>query len=380
MEHRVLFTASTASHIRHFHLPYLRDFQERGWTVHVACGGCDGAIPYADEVLSLPLEKRMSAPANFRAALLLRRKIARERYDLVICHTSLAAFFTRLAVRGMRDRPAVINMVHGYLFDDETPALKRQLLLTAERLMAPCTDLVLTMNRWDDQIAHREHLGARVAYVPGVGVDFSRLQPVPPSARKALRQTYGIPQEAFVLFYAAEFSARKSQSVLIRAMAQLPKQVVLVLAGDGALLAQCQELARSCGVADRVIFPGYQSDVGLWYGTADAAVSASRSEGLPFNIMEALYAGLPVVASAVKGHTDLIVHGETGLLYPYGDSGAFARQVQTLLDDPALRERLGRSGAAAVRPYGLEAVLPQVVARYHALVPEDAEKETAAVR
>lgn len=379
MEYRVLFTASTASHIRHFHLPYLQDFQERGWTVHVACGSCDGPILYTDEVLPLPLEKRMSAPSNFRAALQLRRKITQERYDLVICHTSLAAFFTRLAVCGLKPRPAVINMVHGYLFDDKTPALKRQLLLTAERLMAPCTDLLLTMNQWDEQIACREHLGAQVAYVPGIGVDFSRLQPVSPLTRKALRQTYGIPQDAFALFYAAEFSKRKSQSVLIRAMAQLPEQVVLVLAGNGALLPQCQALAHSCGVAGRVIFPGYQSDVGVWYGAADAAVSSSRSEGLPFNVMEALYAGLPVVASAVKGHTDLITHGETGLLYPYGDSSAFALQVQALLDDPTLREKLGRSGAAAVQPYGLDEVLPQVVARYHALIPEDTAKDAAAV-
>ena len=142
----VLITASTFSHIMNFHLPYLRRFRELGWQVHVACGGAMRDIPFADVTTVLPLEKKMSSPANFRAAKLLRGMMEREHYDLVIAHTSLAAFFTRWAARGMHDRPGIINVMHGYLFTDETPAAKKLLLTKAELLTAPQTDLVLTMN------------------------------------------------------------------------------------------------------------------------------------------------------------------------------------------------------------------------------------------
>lgn len=82
-------------------------------------------------------------------------------------------------------------------------------------------------------------------------------------------------------------------------------------------------------------------------------VSASRSEGLPFNIMEAMYAGLPVAASAVKGHTDLIASGQTGLLYPYGDEGAFSRAVLWLLEHPAQAAALGEAARPPCRRHTL---------------------------
>ena len=365
---KVLFTASTASHILHFHLPYLKYFRERGWTVHVGCGDVRSEIPWADEVLELPFEKKMTAPGNFRAAMRLRKKIKRENYDLLCTHTSLAAFFTRLALFGLRKRPKVVNMVHGYLFDDRTSWTKRQILLWAERLMAGCTDLLLTMNRYDWEIAQRYRLGKRVSNLPGIGVDFSRFAGVESACRWELRSQLGISEDAFVLLYAAEFSNRKSQSDLIRAMNALPEQTVLILAGDGMLREHCMEEAKALNVAQRVIFPGYIKDLPRWYAMADVAVSSSRSEGLPFNVMEAMYSCLPVVASAVKGHEDLIEHGETGMLYPYGDSAACAEQIAALIRDPDFCKALGRQGKKSVEVYGLERVLPLVTEAYESLL------------
>ncbi len=227
MGEKVLFTASTYSHIVNFHLPYLEKFRAEGWTVHVACGGAPMAIPQADEVVHLPLEKAVWSPRNFRAAGMLRERMGREGYALAVAHTSLAAFFTRLAAQGLAERPAVANMVHGYLFDGETGWVKRQALLGAERWTAGCTDLVLTMNGWDYEAAKRYGLGRKVVRVPGVGVDFTRFDGVPPGQRGALRKKWGVREDAFVLIYAAEFSRRKSQEVIIRALAGLYRTKLL---------------------------------------------------------------------------------------------------------------------------------------------------------
>lgn len=372
MGRKVLFTASTYSHIVNFHLPYLRKFREEGWTVHAACGGTPMSIPYADEVMDFPLKKSMWAPGNFKAAAALSNQIRREGYGLICAHTSLAAFFTRMAFWGLEECPQMACMVHGYLFDDETPWLKRTLLLGAERWMAPVTGLLLTMNRWDFETAVKYQLGQRVAQIPGVGVDFSRFEEVPAGSRPCLRRKLGISEDAFVLIYAAEFSARKSQGVLIRAMGRLPAHIRLVLAGDGVLRQECEALAQRLGVAGRVLFPGQIQDIPVWYAMADAAVSASRSEGLPFNIMEAMYAGLPVIASDVKGHHDLIKDGETGLLYPYGDEKACAERVWRLMGSEALRRHLAASAREEVKQYSLEQVLPKVWKEYAGLASDDA--------
>lgn len=364
MEKKVLIVASRLCHILDFHMPYVRGFKERGWTVHVAAGDVQRSLPEADELIALPFEKKMFAPGNLRAAGMLRRRFRAEGYDAVITHTSLAAFFTRLAVLGMKDRPRMVNMVHGYLFDDGSSALKRTVLLAAERLMAGVTDLVLCMNQWDLALAERYRLGKRVAFVPGVGVEESRFARPDRAEGMALREKYAIASDGFVLLYAAEFSPRKSQQVLIRAMARLPERAVLVLPGSGALLEQCRALAESLGLAGRVIFPGQVQDMAAWYGAADAAVSASRSEGLPFNIMEAMCCGLPVIASRVKGNADLVSDGQTGLLVPYGDEAALAAAVGRIMADSALRRSMGARGREAVKPYCLEAVFPQVMAQY----------------
>ena len=376
MGRKVLFTASTYSHIVNFHLPYLRKFREEGWTVHVACGGRPMPISDVERVIDLPFEKSVWSPKNLKASILLSDEMRRENYALIITHTSLAAFFTRLALWGLEERPKAANMVHGYLFDDETPWLKRNLLLAAERWMASDTDLALTMNQWDCELAERYQLGGRVVQVPGVGVNFSRFDKVPPDTRQRLRKELGIPEDAFVLIYAAEFSARKSQKVIIRAMEHLPQKVWLVLAGEGALREECRELSQKLGLEYRVLFPGQVRDIPAWYAMADAAVSASRSEGLPFNIMEAMYAGLPVVASDVKGHSDLIEDGVTGLVYPYGDAEVCARQAMRLVGSEQLRRELARNAGETVERYGLERVLPVVWAQYAAL----AEREAAVKR
>lgn len=369
-------TASTWSHIRSFHLPYLQEFQRLGWETHVGCPGIPADAPYVDRAVVLPFEKRMSAPANFRAARILREQIKTEQYDLIITHTTLAAFFTRLAVKGMKNRPRLINVVHGYLFDDDTPAVKRSILLAAEKLTAPETDLLLTMNEWDFEAAKKYRLGKQIEKIPGIGVDFSRLDSATPEDGAALRAELGIPADAFVLIYPAEFSANKSQRVLIEAMAMLPENTVLVLPGNGALLEECRTLADRLGLKNRVLFPGYVSDVARWYRMSDIAVAASRKEGLPFNVMEAMYCGLPVVASAVKGHTDLIEDGVTGLLYPYGDAKACMAQVQRVMDDETIRHQLSERGRVSVPRFDLYAVLPELMCRYGMMISQNASRET----
>ncbi|MCI2056191.1 MAG: glycosyltransferase [Oscillibacter sp.] len=360
----VLFTASTFSHIRNFHRPYLRAFHDLGWTVHIACGGETMEIPEADDAFPLPFEKKMTAQGNFQAQRILRSLMQEHHYDLVFTHTSLAAFFTRRAAAGVSPRPPIVNVAHGYLFDDQTPILKKTILLTAEKLTAPQTDLLLTMNQWDYEMAKAHHLGRRIINIPGVGVDFSRFDGVTTDDGQALRQELGFSPGDFVLVYPAEFSARKNQAMLISAMPNLPELVKLVLPGNGALIDACKAQAKSLGVQERVLFPGQRSDIPRFLRAADAAVSASRSEGLPFNIMEAMYCSLPVVASAVKGHTDLIEDGKTGLLYNYNDSAGFAHQVRHLLDEPEGAAQIGKLAHAAVWQYGLPEVLSKVMTQY----------------
>lgn len=361
---RVLITASTFSHIVSFHLPYVRRFKELGWEVHIACGGALRDIPGADRIIQLPLEKKLAAPGNLRASAILRQLMRENAYDLVLTHTSLAAFFTRLAELGLRRRPPTVNVVHGYLFDDNTPPLKAALLKAAEYITAPVTDLLLTMNRYDYDWALSHHAGKAVRAVPGMGV--------PGVSHDGSRPEH----DGFVLIYPAEFSERKNQAMLIRAMPLLPESVKLVLPGRGALLESCRELSEHLGVSKRVYFPGHVDNVRQLLCSADAAVTASRSEGLPFNVMEAMQCALPVIASDVKGNADLVRDGVTGLLFPFNDEAAFAQCVKRLTEDREAAVRMGQNGRAAVGKYELDNVLGTVMTEYLSLSEADGYGDT----
>lgn len=363
MAQKVLYTASTWSHLKNFHLPYIKAFHDGGWTVHAAAGGAPVDLPFVDRAVSLPFTKRMASPANVSAAHRLSALIRAERYDLISAHTALAAFFTRLAVPRGRDRPRVINTVHGYLFDGDTPFLKQALLLGAERMTAGVTDLLLTMNRWDYELASRLRLGARVVNTPGMGIDLRRFQARTEADTAAARRALGLSEEGFFLVYAAEFSRRKNQMFLIEALPGLPNRVKYLLPGDGAELEACRARARALGVSDRILFPGHVDTV-PYFAAADACVSSSRSEGLPFHLMEAMAAGLPIVATAVKGHEDLCTGPAAEFLFPPGDLSGYTDRVTRLVSDPEACRSLSAHNRREAEQYGLEAVRPQLLALY----------------
>lgn len=368
MERKILYVASTFSHICNFHLPYLQEFQDRGWIVHVACGGPVVSLPQAHQVIEVPFDKSISFWKNREAISRLRQLFQNEDYDLVSTHTSLASFFVRLALPHTESRPRVACMVHGYLFDENTSFQKRVPLALAEKMTAPVTDLLMTMNHWDETYARMHHLGRQIFNVHGVGVPFERLDQVRTEEIDALRHDYHIEDDQFLVVYGAEFSKRKNQAALLHAMVRLPEQVRLVLPGDGVLRQSCMELAQELGLGDRVLFPG-QSKMAPWYAVASAAVSVSRSEGLPFNMMEAMYCRLPVAASAVKGHVDLIEDGETGLLFPWDRVDDCAACLKKLYEDRTFCRMLGEKAHEAVQVYRLETVLPEIMQCYEELVP-----------
>lgn len=361
---KILYIASTFGHLASFHRPYLQWFADQGYEVHAAAGGAPCDLVGVSRCISLPFEKSMFSPKNLAAVGALYRLMRTERYEMLSLHTSLAAFFARLAVFPLgKRRPGVMNTVHGYLFDKDTRWTKRMLLLAAERMTAPVTDWLLIMNRQDAEIARKYHLGKKQMFTKGMGVDFTRFTPPTQTQREELRQQLGLKPSDLVLIYAAEFSERKNQAMLIQAMQALPENVILLLPGQGSLRETCRMQAGKAGLTDRVRFPGFVRDIENWYRAADICVSASRIEGLPFNLMEAMACGLPVVASDIKGHQDLVCSGENGYLYPFGDEKAFAQAVQNL-QEAKLRQRMGESARNTVQQYSLAQVFPVLTELY----------------
>ena len=307
---KILYAASTARHILDFHMDVLSGLKSAGFEVCVVCRDAY-ALAEAFCAAEIPFAKSFVSTRNIRAFFALRRLIKNERFDIVSTHTALAGFVVRMAVMlstAKDKRPFCVHTAHGYLFG-RSAALSGKLTYPFERICAPVTDMILTMNAEDYACAKKLIKPAgRVAEIPGMGVDMVRYRPPERGEKDKLRRDLCLPAD-FLIFCAAEFSVRKNHKTLIKAIAGILRtipDVTLLLAGDGALAEKTLRLANKLEVAGSVRFLGYVPDTSPYLKASDMAVSASLSEGLPLGIIEALACGLPVAASRVKGHIELL--------------------------------------------------------------------------
>ena len=143
----------------------------------------------------------------------------------------------------------------------------------------------------------------------------------------------------------ARFGAQKDHPTLLRALAgllDLPWEIDLI--GDGELMGQTQAMAAELGLANRIHFLGQRRDVDELLARAQASILATNWEGFPLSILEAMRAGLPVVATEVAGIAESVRDGETGYLVPRGDVEVLRDRIRRLLADADLRTRLGANG------------------------------------
>ena len=325
--------------------------------------------------------KNPISSGNLAAFRLLRRILRDGRYDLVHCHSPSAGAIARLAVRSLprKSRPVVFYTAHGFHFFRGAPKAYWLLVFPLERLLARFTDCLLVMNDEDfDTVTRHRFRAGRIVHVPGVGVDLDALDAAcAVSDKKSLREKHGYQDSDFLLFYAAELSERKNQGMLLDALARLIPaipSVRLLLAGRDLLAGALQADAEQRGLAARVDFLGHRENIAEWLLLSDAVAASSRQEGLPVNLIEAMACGLPVIATAVRGHVDLIRNGVNGMLVPGDDAETLVDAVLRFYNDPGFADAMAAQAVQDARAYSLARVLEVVGDLYESALNGRSEK------
>lgn len=366
MKRKVLFVATVLrGHILVFHLPYMKWFQERGYEVHVCCRNDTPnpapEVPYCDRYIELPFERSPLSKGNLGVYRRLKALMNEEDYTLIHCNTPVGGMLGRLCARDARKKGTrVVYTAHGFHFFTGAPAKNWLLFYPAERFLSRFTDLLITINGEDYRRAQRFH-AKDTALVNGVGVDLSRFES--PASRADTRAALGLAMDAPVVICVGEHSDRKNHEMALRALAPL-SQAHLLFCGVGAKEEALRALARELGMEERVHFLGFRTDVPDLLAASDVFVFPSLQEGLPVSQMEAMAAGLPCVVSAVRGNVDLVHEGEGGFVRRTNDVSGFTQAIQRLLEDPALRESMGRRNRSEMESYSLSTVMEQMEALY----------------
>jgi glycosyltransferase involved in cell wall biosynthesis len=305
-------------------------------------------VPY----LHLPvLTRELSLRNDVRATNLLHRVLRDRRPDVLHTHTAKAGATGRIAaVLAARARPkAVVHTFHGHVLSGYFDSRRERAFRLAERALGRVTDRVIAVSEQvrDDLLAFRV-VPARKLAVIHYGFDLDRRVGGAAAARISKRAAAGAGDAQFVIGWAGRLSEIKRPLDLVRTAAKVDGSL-LVLAGDGPLRGEVEALASRLGIDERVRLLGYADDLGDWYGAFDAFLLTSANEGAPVVAIEALAAGVPVVATDAGGTRTVVDDAESGYVVPVGDVATLAARLRELRDDAALRTRLGETGAARMR-------------------------------
>lgn len=323
--------------------------------------------------LHLPVLRRtVSVGGDVAAIRALHRLVRERRPDVLHTHTSKAGTTGRVAalLAGRRRPSAVVHTFHGHVLSGYFGAPKALVYRLVERGLARATDRIVAVSDEvrDDLVRLRIAPPDKIAVVHyGFDLD-SRLGSG--EARDELRRQTGAGPDDFVIGWAGRLSEIKRPLDLVRTAAKVDGSI-LVLAGDGELNEAVRQLAAELGIEHRVRLLGYVENIGEWYSAFDAFLLTSANEGAPVVAIEALAAGVPVVATDAGGTRTVVDDNETGFLAAVGDVDALAAHLGRLRDDPALRASLGATGATRMRERfstermvdDIEAVYAKILAR-----------------
>jgi glycosyltransferase involved in cell wall biosynthesis len=255
------------------------------------------------------------------------------RPELLTAHGAKVGILGRLAARALRV-PLVVT-VHGWACAPGTPPVQAAVSRGLERLIGPLASKIITVSEFD----RRFGLDARLVSKERVVTVHNGMPDVP----TALRADPGRTPARLVMV--ARFEPQKDHATLLRALGGLlahPWELELI--GDGPLRGDMEALAGRLGISARVRFLGQRTDVDRILAQSQVSLLVSNWEGFPLSILEAMRAGLPIVASSVGGVDEAVRDGETGFVVPRGDIELLRDRIHRLLLSPALRLSLGAQG------------------------------------
>ena len=286
-----------------------------------------------------------------RLAVRLVRIVREHEIEVVQTHLPLANYLglALVATRSCRVFPTIHNN-REFEYGERDALLRGRLRRWSYRLLLRYCDRMIAVseaarrNMIRELDADQRWAEERIAVVPN-GVPIPREHETGEICE--FRRRFGVPDSARLIVGAGRLAEQKNFAALISAVARLmmrSEDVFCLIAGSGPLAGTLQDQTSRLGVESRIRFCGHIDSMSLLLAAADIFCLPSLWEGLPLVLLEAMAAGLPVVATEIDGVTEVVQPGRTGLLSPPGDEESLIRNLEMLLADEVLRQNLGRAG------------------------------------
>lgn len=315
-----------------------RLFRDRGHRVEVHALMADG--PVGDSLREAGIPVIIHGPGSrWHVTRSLIQSFRRSHPDVVHCHNQMATNWAAPAAR-WAGVPVVVSTRHGLV----PPPFKWRSEVQFSLVSRLCNAVAGVCQATTDNLALAPFASRSRLVTVYNGASPAKMAAVP----------LQLPRRGFTLVYVGRLAAPKDIPTLLRALAKVRltrKDVYLWIVGDGILRAPAERLCSELGLADVVSFWGERAWTGDFFHAADAFVLSSSSEGLPMSLLEAMEAGLPVVASAIGAMPELVNGGKCGFVVPAGSADAFAAAIDHLAGDSSLCTSMGMAGQIHYRAH-----------------------------
>ena len=370
---KILQVTTVSTTLNAFLLPFAEAFKKQGWQVDAAASDIskyDNVLNRHEHCFDINFCRNpLKLKQLYQSLKHIRNLLKEQQYDVVHVHTPIAAFLTRLAAIGIKDTN-VFYTAHGFHYINTNPKWKNALFYLAEKLAGYKTDHLFVINQDDYKFAVEKKIlpENKITLIHGIGVDLTRYQ-IDEQARIDIRKQLQLSDDCFMLLQIAELNHNKNHTIVLQALALLKQMysdadIRYVVVGEGVLKENLQQQANVLGLSNIVQFLGQRDDIPSLLSACDALSLSSKREGLPRCMLEAMCVKKPIVASKIRGCTDLLSSG-AGVLVEHNNVEQWAKAIEQLYFHPKQRNDMGNMGYQLIKDcYQQKKVVDAVLAIY----------------
>ena len=301
----------------------------------------------------------------------LKRIVKENSIEVIHCNTPVGGVIGRLIGRRYHIKK-VIYTAHGFHFFKGAPLFNRTILKWAEQIMAYWTDAIITMNEEDYQAAKKFRLkkNGKVFKVHGVGINLQEFENIHVDIEEK-RKELGVKRTDVLCISAGDLIQRKNYGVAIKALSMLKSDNIhYLICGEGPEKDNLKKLAKEKGIADRVHFLGFRTDVKELMKISDIFLFTTLQEGMPRSMMEAMACGLPCIASKIRGNTDLLDDEKGGFLCECTDINGISQNIERLAGDKSLRDKMKEYNIETIKKYDVSVIENEIEKIYKEVLGE----------
>lgn len=358
---KALIVTSVASMIEQFNILNIELLKKMGYKVEVACNFELGNTISSEKIVELKNKlarmkvvyhqvdfsrKMLNIFAHVKALNQLQEIVNKENYSFIHCHAPIAGLISR-TIRFPKKR--IIYTAHGFHFYKGAPIKNWILFYPLEFIAAMRTGTLITINREDYELAKSKLRAQTTAYVHGVGLTLDKFK----NRQKCDLERFKNFDDDLILLSIGELNDNKNHEVVINELEKIKdKHFVYLICGLGNKKEYLQELVSKKGLTNKVVFLGYRTDIPELLLGSDIYIHPSKREGLPVSVMEAMYSGLPICCSDIRGNRDLVSNNVNGFLVDLNDNNRhFSYFLLKLFSDVDLRIRMGIKSKEIINPF-----------------------------